>query len=93
MSNYTIAQKNVFSALSTALNKALVLYEMNPHTGNFDLVVSLVEACAHAQLLLKPAHRKAVSAIQHYEKPYYFVIDPDSGTVSHRVVTPEYANP
>jgi len=83
--DYSIARKALFSALSKALTKSLEFYNMDPTSSNFDVVTSVVEACSHSGMVLKPSHRNAVSAISHYEKPYYYAIDHLTGNVRYAI--------
>jgi len=83
MSELTLAQKAMFSALSAALNKSLAFYAIDKSPSAFDTVASVVEACFNAGYQPKPSLFIAVQDISHYEKPYYYYIDPETGTVRY----------
>lgn len=85
MTDQSLALKSLLSALNTAMTRSLALYEIAPSSSHFDVIASLTEACSNAGLILKPSHRKAVQNLSHYENPYYYLIDPDTGNVRHTV--------
>jgi hypothetical protein len=85
MTDLSLAQKALFSALNGALSKALKLYELENTPSHFDTIASVVEACFNAGLSLKPSHHVAVQQISHFEKPYYYYIVPETGKVLHAI--------
>jgi hypothetical protein len=85
MVDVALARRTLFTALSSSLSKALALYELDPTSSHFDTIASLTEACSNAGLPLKKSHRMAVASIAHFENPYYYLINPDTGAVRHTI--------
>lgn len=85
MSELILARRQLYTALSTAMARALAIYAEDPTSSNFDTIASLTEACSSAGLPLKKSHREGVGSIAHYENPYYYIINPDTGAVRHTI--------
>jgi len=76
--------RSITASLSAALKTAIDIYEQDQASGAFDTIASIIEAQHHLDLPTKPKYTTFVANLKHIEHPYYYTINPRTGTIYHK---------